>query len=159
MKLQRQSVLTMALALVLLLAVAPVSGSEARSDSLATVFALGDQLGWAPIKGAGRFLLVVSGSGVDSAQRFDGDAPAFSLFDESGNALADGVYIWELREEMAPVNDRVQDRENGRDGADGAGTRRTEFTGRTQSGSFVIVNGALADSGVAEAAASRPAKN
>jgi hypothetical protein len=159
MNLQRQTVLTTALALVLLLAVAPVSGAENRGDSLAAVSALGDQVAWVPQSGAGRFLLVVSGPGVDFAQRFDGDAPAFSLFDERGNSLPDGIYKWELREEMAPVNDRVRDPENGREGAEGAGTRRTEFAGRIQSGSFAVVNGGLAESGVTEAEAGRPVKN
>jgi hypothetical protein len=160
MNLERQSALTtMALALVLVLAVVPASGAEHRGDTLAAVSALGDQVAWVPNGGATRLALSVSGPGVDFAQRFDGEAPVFSLFDDRGNTLSDGSYTWELREEMAPVNDSVRDPENGRDSAAHDSDRRVESVRRTQWGTFTVVNGAVVESSLVEEQAPRPNKS
>jgi len=160
MNLERKSVLTtMALALVLVLAVAPASGAENRGDALAAVSALGDQVAWVANGDVTRLALRVSGPGVDFAQRFEGEAPVFSLFDDRGNTRPDGSYSWELREEMAPLNDRVRDPENGRDTAAHDSGRRVESVGRGQWGTFTVRNGAVVESSLVEEPAPRPTKN
>ena len=161
MRVQRKNILmTMALALVFVLAVGPVAGAEMRGDALAAMSDLGAQLAWVPNGTAEYLALSVSGPDTDYAQRFDsGDSAVFSLYDEEGNARPDGSYTWELREEAGPVNDHVRDAANGRDTTEHEGARRVEFSGRLQWGSFTLLSGAVVDSGVAEVPATRPAKN
>ena len=146
MKVRKQSVLAMALGLAFALATGPIAGAESRGDAMTEWSVLGGQVEWSAIVGADGFVLSVSGPDTDFVEHFVGSAPVFSLFDADGNALGDGDYNWELREELAPVNDGVRDPQNGRDTEAHQSDRRIEFTGRVQVGMFTIKNGAVADS-------------
>lgn len=164
MSFQKRSILTtMVPALVLALAVGAaglVVAAESRGDALAAMSNLGDRMAWVPTDAGAGVALRVSGPRTDFSRQFDsGVAASFSLFDERGNARPDGAYTWELREQAAPVNDRVRDTANGRDTARHDGDRRVEFSGRVQWGSFTIINGALVDSSLEEIQERRPAKN
>jgi len=157
MILNKRSILT---ALTLAVALALTMGSAASGENLAAMSNLGDQMAWQASGNMERFSLTVTGPGTQFAARADGgSAAAFSLYDEAGEARPDGIYSWEIREEFAPVNDRVRDEANGRDTAAHDGEYRTELSGRVQQGTFTIHNGAIVDSSLVEVQASRPAKD
>ena len=136
-----------ALASLALLAVLPAAGAERAAMSV-----LGGAIAWAPQGNSERYELRVSGPGVQSLQRFEGgEAPVFNLVDDEGEALADGSYTWQLRGQMAPVNDGVYDPANGRDGS--SAERRPPTTGSRwlDFGAFTVANGAVVDPHEAEA--------
>ena len=151
MNLRNQSTrMTLGLALVLVLAQSPAV-SAAGPETMASMSALSGEVAWSLSAPVERVALRVAGPNTDHEERFaGGDAIAFSLFDEAGNLLPDGLYNWELREEMEPVNSRVRDPRNGRDLERHDRTDRVELTGRVQSGTFRVHNGAIVDPSLIE---------
>jgi hypothetical protein len=140
------------LAGLLALVLTAVPAESAEFGGSATMSVLGGEIAWAPRGSADRYVLRVSGPGVDSVQRFvDGEPPVFALSNAEGGALADGSYTWELREELAPVNDGIRNAANGRDGDSTEVRQPVAGAKRLDWGAFLILNGAVVDPNAAEA--------
>ena len=85
---------------------------------------------------AGDYQLTVSGpEGFYSRQTTDGAAPSFSTFDSEGQALTDGIYVWEL---VALASKPAE------------GERASITQKRSQSGAFTISGGSIADASLPE---------
>ncbi len=132
---------------LVLLAVLPAAGADRAAMSV-----LGGEIAWAQQGSSDRSELRVSGPEVQFLQRFDaGEIAVFSLVDAEGEALADGTYVWQLRAQMAPVNDGVYDPANGRNGASAERRSPTVAPAWVDWGAFTIENGAVLDPNVDEA--------
>jgi hypothetical protein len=134
----------------------PLAVSAQQAD-LAAFAPAGASVTWALQPGAGATELTISGEGVDIRRAFDrGENVVVNLARSDGEALPDGIYMWELSESLGGVNDGVRDPENGRDGvAESAQRERVYGVGRVQSGSFSIQGGFIVDNTLEEASASR----
>jgi len=161
MNFKRLSILTATvLALVVALAAGPATAMEGRGDAMTSMSFLGAEVAWAPSGEVGLLMLRVAGPSTDLEERFSGGAaPVFSLFDEHGEARADGTYNWELREEVEGLNSRVRDGANGRDLDAHDSSDRIDFSGRFQWGVFTIENGALVDASLIEPDAVQPPRD
>ncbi len=106
---------------------------------LATMSAHGGGLAWTPQGSFQGLVLTVAGSDIWQRHEFRaGESPSF---DAAG--LADGTYTWEL-----VAVSKARSRRSGETGVQAA-------PGRVQSGSFSVVNGAVADPNLIEATAVR----
>jgi len=139
--------LVLAAALVALLPA--IAGSTPRPD-VATVASGGDAVVWQPaVDRYDRLVLVVSGpSGTFREEFAAGDLPFFSLFDEAGGHVANGVYKWELR--MMPLLDEATRRAMRAEREAGTGRIAEELrtsgalpAATYQSGAFSVLGGTL----------------
>jgi hypothetical protein len=109
------------LAGLLALVLTAVPAESAEFGGSATMSVLGGEIAWAPRGSADRYVLRVSGPGV------------------------------ELREELAPVNDGIRNAANGRDGDSTEVRQPVAGAKRLDWGAFLILNGAVVDPNAAEA--------
>jgi hypothetical protein len=125
------------------------AGAAPRAD-VATVASGGDAVVWQPaVDRYDRLVLVVAGPAGTVREEFaTGQTPYFSLFDEAGGHVADGVYKWELR--VMPLLDEATRRAMRAERE--AGTSRIAEQLRTsgtlpaatyQSGAFSVIGGSL----------------
>ncbi len=119
------------------LATAALVAMPLAAADLAAVSAHGGGLAWMPRGGHQGLVLTVAGG--DVWQRHEFRAGETPTFDAAG--LADGTYKWEL-----VAVSKARSRRGGDAGASAA-------PGRVQSGSFTVVNGAVADPNLVEATA------
>jgi hypothetical protein len=125
------------------------AGAAPRAD-VATVASGGDAVVWQPaVDRYDRLVLVVAGPAGTVREEFaTGQTPYFSLFDEAGGHVADGIYKWELR--VMPLLDEATRRAMRAERE--AGTSRIAEQLRTsgtlpaatyQSGAFSVIGGSL----------------
>jgi hypothetical protein len=119
----------------------------AAAGELAKVWADASGLELEPLVEHGGLVLTMSGpAGLHHRATFGaGETPFLSIVDEGGAVLPDGSYTWELR--VVPVDLRRRDG----DELEPVATRGSKRTGRfVQSGSFVVLDGALVAGGLSE---------
>jgi len=108
---------------------------------------------WMPSGSYGRMTLTVSGpGGAIYRQEFEaGRFPSFGLFDKDGQSLPDGAYNWELVATPIVARDTREAMRTARRNNDEQAIAGLQKAGRlprtplVQSGSFVIVNGAIVE--------------
>jgi len=133
-----------------LVALLPAFAGAAPRADVATVASGGDAVVWQPaVDRYDRLLLVVAGPAGTVRDEFaPGQTPYFSLFDEAGGHVADGIYKWELR--VMPLLDEATQRAMRAERE--AGTSRIAEQLRTsgtlpavtyQSGAFSVIGGSL----------------
>jgi len=105
---------------------------------------------FAPVVGHGTIVLTVSGPDgfYRRVELGAGESPFFSLFDEAGNVLPDGVYRYELT--VGPAELRRREALDGTQGLDKGSPGPAVVGTRIQSGAFAIQSGALVDGSLQE---------
>ncbi|MBZ0110916.1 MAG: tail fiber domain-containing protein [Thermoanaerobaculia bacterium] len=131
---------------VLLLAVPSLAATAGAEAALS-----GDVLTWSLAGDNNGATLRISGQGIVVEQTFArGATPTQSAFDNSGNALPDGNYTWEVRALAAPMS--AADQAAIRHNQEGQPVDRNDnFRGEVISGAFTILNGSIVDPGLVEA--------
>lgn len=142
-------------ALVALVGLTLASPAPAQpAPEIAPMSALGSQVAWSPrVASYDRLVLRISGGDYFVEQEFEaGVAPVFTPVDAEGYQLPDGIYTWELSviphaADLALAHFKSQEMS-----ADGRMMKAAEApAGLTQSGSFTIVGGSIADPNLLEA--------
>lgn len=136
-----------------------VATSVATGQEIANESVYPDGISFQPLVQYERFVMTISGpGGMVLQQEFEaGNPPVFAPFDDSGKALPDGQYNYEIH--VSPVLDpetkkmMAASRESGDDAARAADLRARGWIPEhpvVQSGSFSIVNGAIVDPNLPE---------
>lgn len=140
------------LAVVLLAMAGPVAAQDLAAGPSALVRVSSAGVDFLPEGDYARAVVTVSGGGEVSRYVFgSGDTPFVSAFDAEGEALADGVYQWEL--ELVPT---VGTRRELMIEATKSGGRATSAQ-EPQSGAFTIVDGFIVDPTLEEGVSERSA--
>ncbi len=130
----------------LFLAATLVLSSFAMAGQLAQTQAGDAAISWQAGADVAALTLTVSGpGGFQYQESFDGARAAFSVFDNAGQALADGVYIYELRPTLALSDAERENRAAERNQDPGAEAKAwiVDEGLDAQSGSFAVAGGRI----------------
>lgn len=133
-------------ALVTAFALCVALAPAAQAQEVAQVRPGSSGIDFQPVVENGGFVLTVSGpEGFHHRAEFGrGESPSFSIFDEAGGAVTDGVYKWELTATPSETQRRDAFEANRLE------TRRGGVEPRIQSGAFSVVGGAVVAGGETE---------
>ena len=158
MRIRESSSRVVLAAVVLAALVAMPAISEEATPKVATMQAGPGGISWAPHVAFDKIVLTVAGGDVVITEEFDGGNPYFAPVDAEGYQLADGNYSWELTVVPRALDANDNTFRSDRLSEDGRSISKGEAPeGLVQSGSFTIINGAIADPGVSEPESGRSA--
>ena len=135
-----------------------LAAGPALEAQVASMSALGGHVAWLPQVSYEKLVLRVSGGEFTTQLEFEGGlSPQFAPVDAEGYQLPDGNYTWELTVIPRAVDLRNFNFKSAQMSADGRTTAAAEIPeGLSQSGTFTIVGGAIANPNLPEIGSAPP---
>jgi hypothetical protein len=148
-----------AVVLAALVALPAAAAEPAPAPQAAVLNATPGSLNWTPNVTFDKLVLSVSGGGFTKTEEFTGGAPHFTPVDNEGYLLPDGNYTWQLTVIPRALDANDSHFRSSVPSADGRAMKAAEAPGGlTQTGSFTISGGAIADPNLAEGPSARAAE-